>query len=287
MTEEGYYRFMTAIGELSDDDALLIKLSCTNKIEAFSPPIFAAYCSKNGAACIERLARYKRLIGPMRFIVTKEVETMTIVIEGDDEDLTQPMFLVSCEIAFLTHIIRRATKEEISPVSVEMRELPKGSALSGFLNCPVNNGKVNTVTYKMSDLSLPFISYDEGMWSYFEPELTKRLDELDNDESTSARVSSVLSELLPGGQSSIEDVAERLGLSRRTLQRKLSEENTTFQKQLNSTRETLAIHYLRNTEMTTNDIAFLLGYLEIKSFLRAFTVWTGKTVSDYRKDIGK
>ena len=278
---------MTAIGELSDDDALLIKLSCTNKIEAFSPPIFAAYCSKNGAACIERLARYKRLIGPMRFIVTKEVETMTIVIEGDDEDLTQPMFLVSCEIAFLTHIIRRATKEEISPVSVEMRELPKGSALSGCPNCPVNNGNVNAVTYKMSDLSLPFISYDEGMWSYFEPELTKRLAELDNDESTSARVRSVLSELLPGGQSSIEDVAERLGLSRRTLQRKLSEENTTFQKQLNSTRETLAIHYLRNTEMTTNDIAFLLGYLEINSFLRAFTVWTGKTVSDYRKDIGK
>ena len=139
----------------------------------------------------------------------------------------------------------------------------------------------------MNDLSLPFISYDEGMWSYFEPELTKRLAELDNDESTSARVRSVLSELLPGGQSSIEDVAERLGLSRRTLQRKLSEENTTFQKQLNSTRETLAIHYLRNTEMTTNDIAFLLGYQEINSFLRAFTVWTGKTVSDYRRDMGK
>ena len=37
--------------------------------------------------------------------------------------------------------------------------------------------------------------------------------------------------------------------------------------------------------MTTNDIAFLLGYLEINSFLRAFTVWTGKTVSDYRKTL--
>lgn len=57
--------------------------------------------------------------------------------------------------------------------------------------------------------------------------------------------------------------------------------------QINSTRETLAIHYLCNTEMTTNDIAFLLGYLEINSFLRAFSVWTGKTVSDYRKDLAK
>ena len=168
-----------------------------------------------------------------------------------------------------------------------MSELPKGNALAEFLNCPINKSERNAITYKQSDLLLPFISYDEGMWSYFEPELTKRLAELDNDESTSARVRSALSELLPGGQCSIEDVAERLGLSRRTLQRKLSEENTTFQKQLNSTREMLAIHYLRNTEMTTNDIAFLLGYQEINSFLRAFTVWTGKTVSDYRKNLVK
>ena len=94
---------------------------------------------------------------------------------------------------------------------------------------------------------------------------------------------SALSELLPGGQCSIEDVADKLGLSRRTLQRKLAEEDTTFQKQLNSVRETLAIHYIRNTEMTSNDIAFLLGYAELNSFLRAFTVWTGMSISEYRK----
>ena len=287
MTEENYYRFLAALGELSEDDYLPIKLSCTNKIEAFSPPIFAAYCSKNGATCIERLARYKRLIAPMKFIIIKNSDTTTVEIVGDNEELKQPAFLVSCEFAFLTHIIRRATKKEISPASVEMSELPNGNALAEFLNRSITQSKRNAITYKQSDLLLPFISYDEGMWSYFEPELTKRLAELDNDESTSARVRSALSEILPGGQCSIEDVAERLGLSRRTLQRKLSEENTTFQKQLNSTREMLAIHYLRNTEMTTNDIAFLLGYQEINSFLRAFTVWTGKTVSDYRKNLVK
>ena len=278
---------MTALGELAEDDFLPIKLSCTNKIEAFSPPIFASYCAKNGAVCIERLARYKRLIAPMKFIVTKSSDTMTVEIVGDNEELKQPLFLIASEFVFLTNIIRRATKAEINPVFAEMTELPKGNALSEFLNCSINKSKRNAITYKQSDLFLPFISYDERMWSYFEPELTKRLAELDNDESTSARVRSALSELLPGGQCGIEDVAERLGLSRRTLQRKLSEENTTFQKQLNSTRETLAMHYLRNTEMTTNDIAFLLGYQEINSFLRAFTIWSGKTVSDYRRDLTK
>ena len=105
------------------------------------------------------------------------------------------------------------------------------------------------------------------------------------DDSTSARVRSALTELLPGGACAIEDVAQKLGLSKRTLQRKLSEENTTFQKQLNSTREMLAVHYIRNTEMTTNDIAFLLGYQEINSFLRAFAIWTGIGISEYKKSI--
>lgn len=71
----------------------------------------------------------------------------------------------------------------------------------------------------------------------------------------------------------------------RTLQRKLSEEQTTFQKQLNNTREMLALHYIRNTDISTNDIAYLPGYQELNSFLRAFAVWTGMSVSEYKKRI--
>ena len=51
------------------------------------------------------------------------------------------------------------------------------------------------------------------------------------------------------------------------------------------TREMLAIHYLRNTDISTNDIAFLLGYQEINSFLRAFAIWTGKNISEYKSEI--
>ena len=89
-------------------------------------------------------------------------------------------------------------------------------------------------------------------------------------------------ELMPGGAYSIEDVSAKIGLSKRTLQRKLSEENTTFQKQLNSVREVMALHYIENTNISTADIAYLLGYSEVNSFLRAFSTWTGKNLSDYR-----
>ena len=172
LTAEEYFRFMGAIDALSPDEQTLIRLAASGGIEAFSPPIFAAYCSRN-----------------------------------------------------------------------------------------------------------------ESMWEFFEPELKRRLSMMETDDSCAARVRSALMELLPSGECTIDDVAKKLGYSKRSLQRKLQEEDTNFQKQLNHTRELLARTYLANTDMTTEDIAFLLGYQESGSFLRAFTVWTGQTVIEYRNTV--
>lgn len=124
------------------------------------------------------------------------------------------------------------------------------------------------------------------MWKFFEPELNKRLSMMETDDSYAARVRSALMELLPGGECSIEDVAKKLGYSKRSLQRKLQEENTSFQKQLNHTRELLAKYYVGSTDMRAEDIAYLLGYQDTSSFLRAFSVWTGCSVGEYRRDRG-
>ena len=285
MSEEHYFRFLDAVGSLMEDPALPIRIATTNKIETFSPPIFASYCSKNADVCVERLARYKRLIGPMVMQVTKSGEETTIRFTTEDEVNELPQFLVESEFAFLVGMFRRTTREEINPVRIQMRQPVDNEAFNDFFTIKAELSDENSITFRSADMQIPFISYDDAMWNYFEPELAKRLSELDVDDSTSARVRSALTELLPSGASAIEDVAEKLGLSKRTLQRKLTEENTTFQKQLNSTREMLAIHYIRNTDMNTNDIAFLLGYQEINSFLRAFTIWTGQGISEYRKSV--
>ena len=121
------------------------------------------------------------------------------------------------------------------------------------------------------------------MWQYIEPELRRRLSEMEIDDSMAARVRSALVELLPAGKTTIDSVASKLCMSRRTLQRKLTDEHTTFQQQLNSTRLLLAQNYLRNNERTNDDIAFLLGYEDTTSFLRAFSTWTGQTVTEYKK----
>jgi len=283
MREEDYYRFVETVGSFITDPALAIQIATTNKIETFSPPIFASYCSKNAEVCLERLAQYKRLIGPMVMLLTKTEEETTVRFTTENELNELPRFLVEMEFAFLVGLIRRTTREQVNPVHIRMKQPDLSAVFTEYFTVPAEPAEENSISFRKADMLLPFISCDEAMWNYFEPELAKRLAELDVDDSTGARVRSALTELLPSGTCGIEDVAEKLGLTKRTLQRKLGEENTTFQKQLNSTREMLAIHYFRNTELTTNDIAFLLGYQEINSFLRAFTVWTGRSISEYRK----
>lgn len=271
------------MGDAAPASDTAISMATTEHVESFSPPIFASYCSRDGRTCIDRLSRYKRLIGPLSFDVIDGDEDATVRLFTEDAGDDLPQFLVMGEIAFLVGIICKATQRDVVPVRVEMREPPADPAFSDFCGVQVEKGVVNAVTFASGDLALPFVSHDESMWGYFEPELARRLEELDVDDSASARVRSALAELLPAGACGIGDVAERLGVSPRTLQRRLSDEGTTFQKQLSSTRETLAKHYLANTDMTASEVAYLLGYAELNSFTRAFSVWTGKGVAEWRK----
>lgn len=66
------------------------------------------------------------------------------------------------------------------------------------------------------------------MWRFFEPELNRRLSMLETDDSYAARVRSALIELLPSGACTVENVAKKLGYSKRSLQRTLQEEQTNF-----------------------------------------------------------
>lgn len=282
MTSDEYKRFMDTIGMFVSEPEIFINMATGEGIEMFSPPIFAAYCSKNGEECIKRLGRYKKLIGPMEYKITKNCERLAVELTSADDGTLSQTFVMG-EFLFLVNLIRKASKEMIKPVSVMMRGKEVDHGYSEFLGSEIEISDSDEIIFSISDMQLPFITENSAMLSYFEPELTKRLDETETDDSISACVRSAMSELLPAGKCTIDDAAEKLGMSKRTLQRHLSEENTSFQKQLNATREMLAKHYIKTTDMSIDDMAFLLGYLEVNSFLRAFNVWTGMSISEYRK----
>ncbi|NSB25561.1 helix-turn-helix domain-containing protein [Clostridium saccharoperbutylacetonicum] len=196
-----------------------------------------------------------------------------------------PEFLVEIEMVFLVQLIRNATKTHSIPKEVMTKHKIDNDNYEKFFGIRPKVGTRNILTISKEDALRPFISQNDVMWEYFKPELRRRLSELEIDDTYAARVRSALIELLPAGEGSIDDVSSKLGCSTRTLQRKLKEEDTTFQKQLNHTRELLARHYLKNSDISSDDIAYLLGYQDLNSFVRAFHIWTGITISEYKKKI--
>ena len=95
-------------------------------------------------------------------------------------------------------------------------------------------------------------------------------------------VENAIAPLLPHGRAQAEQVAHRLGLSRRTLARRLASEALTFEGILSALRADLAKHYLRDEALSISQVAWLVGYEEVSAFTHAFKRWTGKTPRDAR-----
>jgi AraC-like DNA-binding protein len=96
------------------------------------------------------------------------------------------------------------------------------------------------------------------------------------------KVENAISSLLPHGRVPVENVARNLGMSRRTLARKLSDEGLNFTDILQQLRRDLAVRYLRDRKLHVSKIAWLLGFNEVSAFTHAFKRWTGKTPSEMR-----
>jgi len=96
------------------------------------------------------------------------------------------------------------------------------------------------------------------------------------------RVENAISSLLPHGRVIVEAVARSLGMSERTLARKLSDEGLNFTEILQQLRHDLAVRYLDDRKLHVSKIAWLLGFHEVSAFTHAFKRWTGKTPREMR-----
>jgi AraC-like DNA-binding protein len=96
------------------------------------------------------------------------------------------------------------------------------------------------------------------------------------------RVENAISSVLPHGKARVDDVARSLGMSKRTLARRLSDEGLNFTEILQQLRRDLAVRYLDDRRLHVSKIAWLLGFHEVSAFTHAFKRWTGKTPREIR-----
>lgn len=129
---------------------------------------------------------------------------------------------------------------------------------------------------------LPIPQADEKLLRTLLDHATQILANIDLNQSITDQVKNLLRLMLKDQFPSSALIAEKLKMSSRTLQRKLNDEGTSYKDVLNDLRLELALHYLKNTGLSLEDIACKLGYAEARSFYRSFKQWTGRTAGSYR-----
>ena len=283
VTATQYFDFWNAIETVSGVENLPLKIGQMITVELFDPAIFACICSPNLTIALQRLSHFKRLIGPIALHPKVDENVLSLDIEFYEVDTEIPKNLILTELIFFTQLARICTRAQIIPKAIYLPELPNEiEKYQEFFGVAPQESHGISIQFSKTDSERAFLTSNSTMWSFFEPNLKQSLAELDHSVATKEKVKAILLESLPAGLGNIDEVAKRLALSKRTLQRLLEDENTNFKTILDDTRKALAEYYLKQSSISTSEISFLLGFQEVNSFSRAFKHWTGATPNTYR-----
>jgi AraC-like DNA-binding protein len=283
-TEE-LFALWRAVGEVSSNPAIGLLLGAENKTERFTPVGLAALSSENFGAAVDRMARYKQLTCPEEIRQEKTGDEWSIEFRWLLADEIEPPVLLECAFAWVLSIARHGTGTRLSPLRVEFVQ-PRAhvKTIERHLGCEIICGADrNTIVFRASDAQRPFVTRNAELLAMLAPQFEEELKQENADENFSERVRVAIQQKLTGRRPTIDDIADALHISSRTLQRRLQDEGSNFQRVLDEARHHLARHYLNNSVLELNEAAYLLGYEDGNSFVRAFRGWEGIPPARWRE----
>ena len=192
------------------------------------------------------------------------------------------MALFGCMLGYLTN-------DEITLTEVQFCHSPPASLAEHerLFQAPVSfDESENAMLMPKSCLSAPIIFANPAIMQELEHLVQKILHQSYGLHPWKQKVSHLLFEsFLKGNPFDIETIAGQLALSKRTLQLRLQQDNTSFRELLDEVRRVLAMGFLKDGDDSLCEIALLLGFAEQSAFQHAFKRWTGRTPGEYRKQL--
>jgi AraC-like DNA-binding protein len=153
-----------------------------------------------------------------------------------------------------------------------------------IFRCPVLFDQAdNALIFPKRLLATPLGQADAQVRLMLDAYADRLLGEIQQGHSVLDRARLELSRQLPEVGADLQQIAARLALSPRTLQRRLREAGLSFNQLVDETRQQLVLHYLRDPALELAEIAFLVGFSEPGSLARAFRRWTGQSPGEYRR----
>lgn len=181
-------------------------------------------------------------------------------------------------LAHFTHLIRYLSKRDFRPDFVEFEHSPLADTKRHWtqFGCDVKFGRrANRLQFDKKVLDFPVVSADSRLLEALKFYLDDRLKVRSEDKDLLAKTRHLITISLSSGAPDIKKMAMLMGMSSRSLQRKLGEKDIVFSDLVDSIRSSIALDYVYHTEYSFTDVALMLGYSELSSFSRAFKRWSG------------
>jgi len=235
---------------------------------------------------LTRLRRYHGVMTSGLQMALKESEDaveLRLVPSGDASDLSAEA--VDAFLAITVRMCRMVTHEVFVPEAVFLtRDDPAaGQAYCDALGMvPRFVSEYDAIRVSKRDADTPLPGADPELATELDRLAERYLTDLDTNRM-SATVRSILEDLLPTGNPTLDNVARIMKRSPKSIQRRLAAEGLSYRDLQEQTRKALALRYIRDPDVALSRMAQMLGFSDQSNFNRAFRRWVGSSPGEFRK----
>ncbi len=281
-----YLALLETARDLCAEPALALEFGATVSLAEMSIVALVCETCANAGQALDELNRYSRLMiddggrGPVNRLEMRRGDDGTWIELTCHPSVDHPLLTETSFARMAGGFARVVGRPLAREVRVTHGDPGYGDAYERIFQAAVVFGSDRNAMRVDED----FLAFDlPGSNRYVFGILSDRaqalLEELESLRTVRGRVERSLMPILHTGELGIERIAERLGMSRQTLYRRLRAEGLTYKSVLDELRREMALHYLDGGKVSVNEVAYLVGYSEPSAFSRAFRRWTGRAPS--------
>ena len=238
------------------------------------------------AEALKRIARYSRIVNNGIDISFQQNGSCgELIIHVEYHKITIHQGANDAALGALITMLRMLLGESYSPMEIHGNYARPATAISfeHDLRCPIlYDMPANKILFDNADLRRRLASANAELLKINEDLLLEKMHQLDR-ACMVTRVTQAINKELPTGEMYEKEIAVSLGVSVRTMQRQLAKQQQSFKQLLDEIRHQLAEQYLDNSQLSLNEITYLLGFANQANFTRAFKRWHGVPPSSYRQ----
>jgi AraC-like DNA-binding protein len=272
-------RFLELAANALKDPLLGFRLARDGELRQIGLLHYVAASSETLGDALDRAQRYSSIVNAGLVLKCSEDRNLTIALHYAGVPRHSDRQQMESFVTWLIRFCRASTDRRLNPIAVHLihRRSGESSELEKYFGCRIEFGAdADQVIFDKKVKQLRLVGADPYLnavlLDYCKQALAYRRARADPLRIT---IENAISHLLPHGKARLDAVARTLGVSKRTLARRLSAEGLRFGEILDQLRSDLATRYLAEADLSISQIAWLVGYRGVSAFSSSCKRWTG------------